>query len=63
MILGFKPYQSVGFQFYGVTRDKKIILINSRLLNVDFFLPTHQPRVEFQPLCEKYEFRMSVTKA
>ena len=37
MIFGFKPYQSVGFQFDGVTRDKKIILINSRLLNVDFF--------------------------
>ena len=23
MIFGFKPYQSVGFQFDGVTRDKK----------------------------------------
>ena len=28
-----------------------------------FFLLTHQPRAEFQPLCEKHEFRMSVTKA
>ena len=37
MILGFKPYQFVGFQFDGVTSDKKIVLINSRLLNVDFF--------------------------
>ena len=24
---------------------------------------TFQPRAEFQPLCEKYEFRMSIAKA
>ena len=36
--------------------QKKIILINSRLCTMDIFLPTHQPRTEFQPLCEKYDF-------
>ena len=63
MIFGFKPYQSVGFQFDGVTRDKKNNFDKFPTFKRGFFLPTHQPRVEFQPLCVKYEFRMSVTKA
>ena len=27
------------------------------------YLPPHQPRAEFQPLCEKCEIQMSITKA
>ena len=36
-VLGFMPILSVYFQFDGVTRDKKIILVNYRLFTIEFF--------------------------
>ena len=51
------------FSLMAWQETKKVILINFRLCTMKFFPLTHQPRAEFQPLCEKYDFPMSIIKA
>ena len=58
--INYEPIQSVYLQYDGVTRDKKIILINSRLFTMDFS-SFSQEKVDFiqkilyKSLCLHYE--------
>ena len=58
--INYEPIQSVYLQHDGVTRDKKIILINSRLFTMDFS-SFSQEKVDFiqkilyKSLCLHYE--------
>ena len=58
--INYEPIQSVYLQCDGVTRDKKIILINSRFFTMDFF-SFSQEKVDFlqkilyKSLCLHYE--------
>ena len=58
--ISYEPIQSVYLQYDGVTRDKKIILINSRLFTMDFS-SFSQEKVDFlqkilyKSLCLHYQ--------